>query len=121
MILILVIPIAIPRTLGASKNMKVVSWLSLKMKTARSLIIVKESGCILSSKDSEMTALMQITLRITGPLLVRLFVTSSETYLKRNSHSYASVLGDGRSRHCGKRITTAGNTLYWLDKLGRHC
>jgi hypothetical protein len=116
-----VIPIAILRTLGAFKNMKVVSWLSLKTKMTKSLIIVKESGCILSSEDFGMTALMQITLQITGPLLVRLFVTSSETYLKRNSHSYASVLGDGRSRRCGKRITTAGNALYWLDKLGRHC
>jgi hypothetical protein len=120
MILILAIPIAILRTLGASKNVKVVSWPFLKTKMAMLLIIVKEGGCMLSSEGSGMTMSMPITLLITGLLLVRLSVTSSEMYSKRNFHSYIFALGDGRLRHCGKRITTAGSSLYWLDKLGRH-
>jgi hypothetical protein len=67
-ILILVIAVVIPMMMGVPKNEKMVSWLSLKMKMARLLTIVKGNGYMLNSEASGMTTLMQITLLITGPL-----------------------------------------------------
>lgn len=114
--------IAIPWTTMAqvSQNENVVFWPSLKTKMARSLVVTKESDYMLSSGASGMTTSTRTTLPITGPPQVPLFATSSEIRWKKNFLSYVSALGDGRSRHCGRRTTTAGNDPLWLGKLGGH-
>jgi hypothetical protein len=89
------------------------------MKMARLSIIVKGSSYMLSSEASETTTSTQIALLITGPQRAPLFMTSSKIYSKRNFHFYVFAWGDRRLRHCGRRITTAGNGPYWLGMLRR--
>ncbi len=109
-----------PGTTRVPQNEKAVFWPSSKTKTARLSIIVRGSACMLSSEGFGMTISTQTAPRITGPLQAPPFVTNSGISLKKNFHFYDFVPGDGRSRHCGKRITTAGSGPRWLGKLGRH-
>ena len=121
MILIPATVIVILMMMKEPQNGEAALWLSWKIKMERSLIVMKGSGCMLSSKASGMTTLTPIAPLITGHLQVPLFVTSSEMYSKKNFHFYVFVLGNGRLRHYGRRITTAGSGPYWLGRLGRHC
>ena len=75
---------------------------------------------MLSFRASGMTTLTRTIPLITGLPQVLLSVTSSEIYWKKSSHFYVSVLGDGRLRCSGKRITTAGSDPCWLGRLRRH-
>lgn len=104
-----------------SRNEKVAFQLSLKMKMARLSISVRRRSCMLRSGASGTKTLTHSALLITGPLRVPLFVTSSETYSKTNFRFYVFVLSDGRSRHFGRKIITAGSDPYWIGGLGRHC
>ena len=119
MILISATVIVILTTTRESQNEKVVFWLSWKKKMAKLLIVMKGSGCMLNSEASGTTTSTPIVPLITGPLQVQLFVTSSETYLKKNFLFYVFAMGDGKLRPYGKRITTAGSGPCWLGKPGR--
>ena len=119
MTLIPVTAIVNPTTIIVPRNKKKAFWLSLKTNMGRPSIIVRRSGCILSSEVSGTTISTQVDLLKIGPLRVPVFATSSETQLKKNFPFYVFVLGGGRSRCCGRITTTVGSGRSWLGNLRR--
>lgn len=98
---------------------KISALSSLKTKMDIPSMTTRGRDCMLRSVASGTKTSIQIVLPITGRLRVLLFAINSGMKSKQSILFYVVVLGGGKSRRCGKRITTAGRQLSWLGNLRR--